>query len=189
MDVHVVANSEKQIHLCVFCGSRQGSVKKINKAVIELGQELVRRNIHLVYGGASVGTMGQLADVVLGLGGKVTGVIPQALVDREVAHTGLTKLHKVRTMHERKQLMFDLSDAFLTFPGGYGTLDESFEMITWVQIGIHRKPMVWLNIDHYFDRLLDFIDHAIKCDFISKQNKSLFRVATSVEEALEGLDK
>src|SRR6187549_1487199 len=147
------------MRVCVFAGSSSGSRPEYRTAAEDLGRELAARGIELVYGGAHVGLMGGVADAVLAGGGRVTGVIPKALVDKEVAHTGLTDLRIVASMHQRKALMVDLSDAFIALPGGWGTLDEMFEILTWAQLGLHRKPCGLLNVQKYFDRLLAFLDH------------------------------
>ncbi|NBB86973.1 MAG: TIGR00730 family Rossman fold protein, partial [Bacteroidetes bacterium] len=145
--------------VCVYCGSRPGSRPAYADAVKRTARVLVRQGITVVYGGASVGTMGQLADAALNAGGRVVGVIPEQLVEKEVAHPGLTASHTVDSMHARKALMSEQADAFIALPGGLGTLEELFEMWTWSQLGIHRKPIGLLNVDGYYDRLIDFLDH------------------------------
>jgi uncharacterized protein (TIGR00730 family) len=135
--------------ICVFCGSSSGSRPQYRAATEELGTELARRNIRLVYGGGNVGLMGVLADAVLGAGGEAQGVIPENLMAREIGHRGLSKLHVVRSMHERKALMADLSDAFVALPGGFGTLEEFCEIVTWAQLGLHVKPCGILNVLGY----------------------------------------
>jgi uncharacterized protein (TIGR00730 family) len=147
--------------ICVFCGSNSGARQNYQQAAQAVGRLLCRRGIELVYGGGNVGLMGALANACLDEGGRVTGVIPQALVDRELAHTGLTELRIVRSMHERKALMADLSDAFLSLPGGYGTWEEFFEVLTWSQLGIQRKACGILNVDGYYDPLLAMADKAL----------------------------
>jgi uncharacterized protein (TIGR00730 family) len=144
--------------ICVFAGSSAGVRPEYLRAAADLGTVLAARGIELVYGGARVGMMGAVAGAVLAGGGRVTGVIPQALVEKEVAHDGLTELRVVTSMHQRKALMADLSDAFIALPGGWGTLDEMFEILTWAQLGLHRKPCGLLNVSGYFDRLLAFLD-------------------------------
>src|SRR4249919_2850674 len=143
--------------ICVFTGSSNGRRATYPAAATLLGQALVARGYELVYGGARVGLMGAVADAVLAEGGHVIGVIPQALVDREVAHTGLPDLRVVSSMHERKALMSDLSDGFIAMPGGWGTFEELFEVLTWGQLGLHRKPCGLLNVEAYFDPLLAFL--------------------------------
>lgn len=154
-------------NVCVFCGSKPGTSPAFLDAARELGAELARRGIGLVYGGASVGLMGALADAALEGGGKVTGVIPQRLVDREIAHTGLTDLRVVGSMHERKATMEKLSDGFIALPGGFGTFEELFEIITWRQLGLHQKPIAVLNAGGYYDPLLHVVRRGVDEGFIS----------------------
>jgi hypothetical protein len=153
------------MRLCVFCGSRFGSRPVYEAAARTLGQTLARQRIGLVYGGASVGIMGALADAALAAGGEVIGVIPRGVFTREIAHAGLTKLHVVGSMHERKALMAEQSDAFLAMPGGLGTYDELFEILTWRQIGLHRKPVGLLDVEGYFGPLRSVLDHAVSEGF------------------------
>jgi uncharacterized protein (TIGR00730 family) len=148
---------------------------------------LARRHIRLVYGGGKVGLMGQMADAALAAGGKVVGVIPGRLAEREVAHPGLDKLHVVDSMHARKALMADLSDAFVALPGGFGTLDEFFEIVTWAQLGFHSKPVGLLNVEGFFDPVLSFVDHAIQEGFVRAEHRELILVASSTEELLDRL--
>jgi uncharacterized protein (TIGR00730 family) len=148
--------------ICVFCGSSVGAHPKYLAEAKSLGQQMAEGGWSLVYGGTSVGLMGALADTVLAGGAEVIGVLPQALQDREIAHRGLTNLHLVGSMHERKALMASLSDAFIALPGGYGTLDEFFEIVTWAQLKIHSKPCVLINTDGYYDFLLQFLEHAVR---------------------------
>jgi uncharacterized protein (TIGR00730 family) len=140
-----------------------------------------------VYGGARVGLMGAVADAVLARGGRVTGVIPEALVEKEVAHNGLTELRVVTSMHQRKAVMADLSDAFIALPGGWGTLDEMFEILTWAQLGLHRKPCGLLNVLGYFDRLLAFLDHTMEQGFVRREYGSLLAVSDGSETLLDAL--
>ncbi len=156
--------------VCVFCGSNVGSDPAFADAARALGQELVRHNITLVYGGGSVGLMGIIADAVLSLGGRAIGVIPQSLLDREVGHRSLTELHVVSTMHERKAKMSELSDGFIAMPGGLGTLEELFEVWTWAQLGIHRKPIGLLNVKGYYDSLIKFVQESIERRFVPPTN-------------------
>src|SRR5215469_5924737 len=148
------------MHYCVFCGSNRGTNPRY-AAAAELGRCLASSGIGIVYGGGKVGLMGVLADAAIEQGGEVIGVIPRMLVDREIAHPGLTELRIVGSMHERKALMADLSDAFIAMPGGYGTLDEFCEILTWTQLGLQQKPIGMLNVDGYFDPLLALFDHAV----------------------------
>ena len=173
--------------ICVFCGSQFGRNPAYRRAAEELGRELAVRGIGVVYGGGHVGLMGVLADAALAAGGTVTGVIPQSLADHEVAHTGLTTLHVVGSMHERKALMADLSDAFIALPGGYGTLEEFFEVVTWLQLGIHDRPIGLLNVDGYYDPLIAMIDSAVAENFVSEENRGLVRDARTLDEVLSRL--
>jgi uncharacterized protein (TIGR00730 family) len=169
--------------LCVFTGSSDGRRPAYRAAAGALGRALVAHGYGLVYGGARVGLMGAIADAVLEAGGRVTGVIPQALVAREVAHEGLTDLRVVTSMHERKALMADLSHGFIAMPGGWGTLEELFEVLTWGQLGLHRKPCGLLNVDGYFDPLLAFLAHAVDERFVRAEFDRLLLVS-DVPEAL-----
>jgi len=170
--------------VCVYCASSPTNDPVIETEIRAFGREIAKRGVRLIYGGASVGLMGALADETLAAGGKVTGVIPKALQGREVAHQGLTELKVVGTMHEREQLMFDLADGFVAFPGGFGTLEEIIEMITWKQMGIHGKPIVLANIGGYFDPLLQQFDIAIRHGFARREAKILFGVADSTKAVL-----
>jgi len=160
--------------LCVFCGSKPGNSDAFREAATALGMEMARRGIDLVYGGASVGLMGQIADTVLKHGGHATGVIPRGLFDEEVAHTGLTRLITVDSMHQRKDRMANLSDGFIAMPGGFGTLEELFEAITWSQIRIHTKPIGLLNVDGYYDGLHEFISRCVVSGFIKPHHQALY---------------
>jgi uncharacterized protein (TIGR00730 family) len=171
----------------VFAGSSTGARPEYRAAAEELGVALARRRIDVVFGGGQVGLMGVLADAVLAAGGHITGVIPEALVSREIAHLGLADLRIVRSMHERKALMADLADAFVALPGGWGTLEEFFEVLTWAQLGLHRKPCGLLNVAGYFDGLLAFLDDAIEKEFVKRENGALVLVAASVESLFEQL--
>ena len=173
--------------LCVFAGSSSGSRPEYRTAAESLGRELAARNIGLVYGGARVGLMGAVADAVLAAAGKVTGVIPGALAEKEVAHTGLTDLRVVSSMHERKALMSELADGFVALPGGWGTLDELFEILTWAQLGIHRKPCGLLNVSGYFDGLLSFLEHSYAEGFVRREYQSMITVADSPGGLLDKL--
>lgn len=164
--------------ICVFCGSNAGTREVYQQAAQTVGRLLCRRGVELVYGGGHVGLMGIVADACLSEGGRVIGVIPQALADREVAHTGLTELRIVGSMHERKFLMAELSDAFLALPGGFGTWEELFEMLTWSQLGIHRKACAVLNVDGYYDPLLAMADRAVDEGFLRATNRNLLLADT-----------
>jgi uncharacterized protein (TIGR00730 family) len=159
--------SDRTLHsVCVFCGSRMGARPAYVEGARALGEAIASRGLRLVYGGTSIGLMGVLADAALGRGGKVVGVLPRGLEEREIAHRGLTELHVVGSMHERKALMAKLSDAFIAMPGGFGTWDELFEIITWAQLGLHAKPMGVLNVEGYFEPMLAMIRQAASEGFI-----------------------
>jgi uncharacterized protein (TIGR00730 family) len=159
--------------VCVFCGSNRGGRAGYVTATRELASVLVRRGMSLVYGGGKVGLMGELASEVLRLGGEVTGVIPRSLMEREVGHTGLTDLRVVETMHERKALMADLADGFIALPGGLGTLEEIFEVWTWAQLGMHHKPIAFLDIGGYYQLLSEFLDQATREGFIRRPHRAI----------------
>jgi uncharacterized protein (TIGR00730 family) len=159
--------------ICVFCGSNVGARSSYQQAAQTLGGILAQRQMELVYGGGQVGLMGVIADAVLAAGGTAIGVIPEALAAKEVAHAGLTQLHLVSSMHERKALMADLSDGFIAMPGGYGTFEELCEVLTWTQLGIHHKPCGLLNVDGFYDLLLAMLDHATTERFVRPEHRSL----------------
>ena len=165
--------------LCVYCGSSSGADEVFTEAAIELGTLLASANIGLVYGGATKGLMGAIADTVLEAGGRVTGVIPAALRDKEIAHQGLTELHVVDSMHERKSLMAVLSDGFVAMPGGFGTVEELIEVLTWGQLQFHSKPCGLLNVNGYFDHLLRFFDNARDSGFLKSIHRDMLLVADS----------
>ena len=173
--------------ICVFAGSSSGARPEYREAAVELGRVLAAHSISLVYGGARVGLMGAVADAVLAAGGTVTGVIPGALAEKEVAHSGLTDLRVVSSMHERKALMSELADGFVALPGGWGTLDELFEILTWAQLGIHRKPCGLLNVSGYFDGLLSFLEHSHVEGFVRREYQSMITVADSPGALLDRL--
>ena len=174
--------------ICIFCGSSEGSRPEYRIATEELGAELVRRNIGLVFGGGNVGLMGVLADAVLKAGGDVVGVIPESLMAREIGHNGLTKLHVVRSMHERKALMADLSDAFIALPGGFGTLEEFCEVVTWSQLGLHAKPCGILNVLGYYSPLLAMFDRAVEERFLKPENRALVLARDKPADLLQALE-
>jgi uncharacterized protein (TIGR00730 family) len=159
--------------VCVYCGSSNGARPAYADAAKELGRILVDNGIELVYGGASKGLMGIIADEVLRLGGRAHGVIPQFLMDKEIAHEGLTEQHVVVTMHERKSMMAALSDGFIAMPGGFGTLEEVIEIVTWGQLAFHEKPVGFLNVLGYFDSLLAYLDHAVEEGFLKPENRAM----------------
>jgi uncharacterized protein (TIGR00730 family) len=172
-------------NVCVFLGSH--GAPKYEAAAAALGATIARRGDTLVYGGASVGLMGVLADAALAGGAEVVGVIPAGLFDVEVAHRGLTRLHETPTMHERKALMYDLSDVFVAFPGGIGTLDETFEAMTWSALGIHAKPLGFLDVDGFWAPLLDWLHRAIDEGIMSEKRRSLFVVDDDADRLLDAL--
>ena len=163
--------------VAVFCGSRTGRLPLYADQARLLGRELVRRGWGLVYGGGHIGLMGAVADAVLDAGGEVIGVIPQALVDRELAHRGLSELRVVATMHQRKELMADLADGFVALPGGYGTADETFEVLSWAQLGLHHKPVGLLNTAGFFDPLLAWLERGVDEDFLKPRHRQLLLAA------------
>jgi uncharacterized protein (TIGR00730 family) len=171
----------------VFCGSSPGRLPAYVEAAHALGAELTAQGLGLVYGGAQVGVMGAVADAVLAGGGEVIGVIPRMLVDKEVAHTGLSDLRVVETMHERKALMESLADDVIALPGGFGTLEELFEIVTWAQLGIHAKPVGLLNTAGYWDQLLTFIEHMVAERFLRAEQRDALVVTDSPAELLQRL--
>jgi len=175
--------------VCVFCGSSRGRRTEFEESARDLACALAEREIDLVYGGGSVGLMGILADEMLRLQRQVIGVIPRALAAREVANLALADLRVVGTMHERKSLMAELSDAFIALPGGFGTFEELFEIITWAQLGIHQKPIGLLNVNGYFDPLLLMISRAVEEEFIRPQYSRLIVIANEIRELLDLLDR
>lgn len=164
------------MRICVFSGSSHGTAPEYRTAASALGKLLAQRSIELVYGGAAVGLMGAVADATLAEGGRVTGIIPKALVDREIAHTGLTDLRIVNSMHQRKSVMASLSDGFIALPGGIGTLEELFEVWTWGQLGSHAKPCALLNISGFYDRMLGFLDQVAEQGFLRKSHRDMLLV-------------
>jgi uncharacterized protein (TIGR00730 family) len=171
--------------LCVFCGSSAGNRPEYAAAARRLGAALVQRGLGVVYGGGHVGLMGVIADAVLRAGGEVIGVIPQALVERELAQSGLTRLEIVDTMHQRKARMADLADAFAALPGGFGTCDELFEILTWAQLGLHAKPVGLLNVAGFFDPLRVWLDHMVQESFLKEKHRRLLLEAGDPERLLD----
>jgi len=171
--------------ICVFCGSSPGRSPAYTEAAVELGQTLVARGLGLVYGGASVGLMGKLADTVLEAGGEVIGVIPDSLLRYEVTHEGLPDLRVVHSMAERKTLMAELSDGFISLPGGTGTVDEMFEMLTWSQLGDHDKPSGLLDVEGFYSHLIAFLDHAVEERFLRFEHRAMLIVETSANALLD----
>lgn len=174
--------------VCVYCSSASRLDQDVEKEIRTFGREIAGRGVGLVYGGAASGLMGALADEVLAAGGRVTGVMPRALEGREPPHRGLTELKMVDTMHERKQLLFDLSDAFVAFPGGFGTFQEALEMVTWKRMGIHGKPIVFANIGGYFDLLLAQFELAIQRRYARPDDRILYAVADNTQAILTMLE-
>lgn len=172
-------------HICVYCGSSEGRKPAYAKAARAFGRTLAARGICLVYGGGAVGLMGELADAALAAGGKAHGVIPEALQERELSHEGLTALDVVDSMHARKARMAELADGFVALPGGFGTLEELLEVLTWAQLGFHRNPCGLLNIDGYFDQLVAFLDHQTAEGFVRDEHRDLLVVAADAGELLD----
>ncbi|MFK7914961.1 MAG: TIGR00730 family Rossman fold protein [Pseudomonadales bacterium] len=173
------------MNICVFCGSSSGARPDYQQAAVALGQALVERGVGLVYGGASVGLMGTVADAVLEAGGEVIGVIPQSIADVEIAHRHLTELHVVESMHARKALMADRSAGFVALPGGIGTLEEIFEVWTWSQLGIHAKPLGFLNVAGYYDALALFLDQQVTEGFVKPGHRAIAQSAAEAGPLLE----
>jgi uncharacterized protein (TIGR00730 family) len=174
--------------VCVFCGSSPGARPAYTDAAEEVGRLLAASSIGLVYGGGAVGLMGRLADAVLDAGGEAIGVIPEALVAREIGHKGLSELRVVGSMHERKALMADLSDAFVALPGGLGTVEELFEIFTWAQLGLHRKPLGLLDVEGYYDGISRFLTHAVEERFLLEQHRAMLIVEREPRALLERLE-
>jgi uncharacterized protein (TIGR00730 family) len=173
--------------LCVYCGSNPGFDPAFRAAAVSLGAEIGRRGLRLIYGGSHLGMMGELANAVMAAGGPVTGVMPRLLVEKEAAHRGLTDLHMVDSMHERKLRMADLSHGFVALPGGYGTLDETFEIATWSQLGIHAKPLVLWNVSGFYTPLFTFLDGIVDAGLLRSQHRALVRRAESLDEVFARL--
>ena len=171
--------------VAVYCGSAQGTDPAFLAEAVALGEAIARAGFGLVYGGASVGLMGAVADAALAGGAEVIGVLPEILAGSEIAHAGLTRLEVVRTMHERKARMAKLADAFLILPGGYGTLDEMMEIVTWKQLRLHAKPCVVINTSGYWNGLLEFLDRAVEAGFLKAENRRLLEVAETAAAAVE----
>jgi uncharacterized protein (TIGR00730 family) len=174
--------------LCVYCGSSAGFNPVYKDAAVALGRELAARKVDLVYGGGNVGLMGALADAVLAAGGEVTGIIPHHLIAMEVGHQSLTSLIAVDSMHIRKHQMADMADGFIALPGGIGTAEELLEVLTWLQLGIHFKPVAVLNTNGYFDHLLRFLEHMEQTGFLKKEHQNLLIVETEIGQLLERLE-
>jgi uncharacterized protein (TIGR00730 family) len=179
----------KEKTICVYCGSSIGSREEYRAVARELGRALAEADFRLVYGGAHVGLMGAVADAALAAGGEVIGVIPQQLVDREVAHRGLTELHIVENMHQRKHMMADLADAFIALPGGYGTLDELCEVLGWAQLELHNKPIILLDTADYWQPLFTMFDRAVKEGFLKLENRQNAMRTANIEEVFKILQQ
>ena len=173
--------------VCVYCGSSSNVDDNFKKAAKAMGKILADNNIRLVYGGGKAGLMGIIADSVMENGGEAIGIIPSHISDREIQHTGLTELHIVESMHVRKQMMVDYSDAFVVLPGGIGTLDETCEIITWRQLGIHDMPIIIVNLDGYWTPFLSMIEHLVKQGFMRKEDKNTFIVVEDIKDVLHSL--
>ena len=173
--------------ICVFCGSKTGTNPLFMKTAVELGRLLAECGLDLVYGGARIGLMGAVADSVLAGGGRVVGVVPEAMATKEVVHEGLSEIHVVSSMHERKSMMARLADGFVALPGGFGSFEELLEMITWAQLGIHRKPVAILNVSGYYDSLIQLFERAIEEGFIKPRNRQLVVVEEEPDRLLQTL--
>ena len=175
------------MRIAIYCGSSRGLDPIYATAAAEMAAYLAKQGIGIVYGGGNVGIMGVIADAALAAGGEVIGVIPESLLAKELGHGGVTELHVTRTMHERKQKMVDLSDAFIALPGGFGTLDELFETLTWLQLGFHGKPVGLLNVAGFFDHLLTFLDHMSTTGFLKPEHRSSLITETDPEALLKAI--
>jgi uncharacterized protein (TIGR00730 family) len=173
--------------IAIYCGSSRGNDPVFENAAVQLARYLVSEGIGIVYGGGNVGIMGIIADAALAAGGEVIGVIPESLLAKELGHQGCTELHITRSMHERKQLMVDLSDAFIALPGGFGTLDELFETLTWLQLGFHGKPVGLLNVAGFFDPLLTFLDHMTSAGFLKAEHRDCLLMNTAPAALLSSM--
>lgn len=178
-----------RLSLCVYCGSREGASPAFARAATAIGEGIARRGWQLVYGGGRAGLMGRVADAALAAGGQVVGVIPRTLMEREVGHAGLTELHVVDTMHQRKRLMAERSDAFIALPGGIGTFEELFEVWTWRQLGYHDKPVGLLNVEGYYDALLGFLGQTVTGGFVSPQQHALLEVSVDPGALLDAIGR
>ena len=174
-------------HICIYCGSSPGARTDYAAAASAVGKVLAQRGIGLVYGGGNVGLMGRVADAVIDAGGEVIGVIPHHLADKELAHERATQMIRVDSMHERKQRMADLSDGFIALPGGIGTLEELFETLTWLQLGLHRKPIGLLNVAGFYDAMLAFLDHMVEERFLKPEHRALMLVEENIETLIEAM--
>jgi uncharacterized protein (TIGR00730 family) len=174
--------------ICVFCGSSSGASPAYLETATRLGEIIAARGIGLVYGGARCGLMGAVANAAIGNGGEVVGVIPEALIEKEIAHVGVSDLRIVGSMHERKMLMSDLADAFIAMPGGMGTMEEFCEVLTWAQLGLHKKPCGLLNVEGYYHHLISFFDHAVAERFVKPEHRSLIVIDEEPQRLIERLE-
>lgn len=175
--------------ICVFCGANFNNDPLLTKAIDQLAQVMVSRNLTLIFGGGRVGVMGMIADAVLQKGGKAVGVIPEFLMNKEVGHTGLTELHIVQNMHQRKQMMNDLCDGIITLPGGFGTLEEFFEVLTWLQLGLHQKPIGILNVNGFYDFLIKQMDVMVEQRFLKPVNRQLVLTSSNPIEMVDLMER
>ena len=175
--------------ICVFCGANFNNDPLLTKAIDQLAQVMVSRNLTLIFGGGRVGVMGMIADAVLQKGGKAVGVIPEFLMNKEVGHTGLTELHIVQNMHQRKQIMNDLCDGTITLPGGFGTLEEFFEVLTWLQLGLHQKPIGILNVNGFYDFLIKQMDVMVEQRFLKPVNRQLVLTSSNPIEMVDLMER
>ena len=175
------------MRIAIYCGSSRGLDPLYQNTAAELARHLVQQGIGIVYGGGNVGIMGVIADAALAAGGEVIGVIPESLLSKELGHAGVTELRVVRSMHERKQMMVDLSDGFIALPGGFGTLDELFETLTWLQLGFHGKPVGLLNVGGFFDHLLTFLDHMSASGFLKPEHRASLLTSTDPADLLSSM--
>lgn len=175
--------------VCVFCGASIGANPAYRAAAVALGEAIARRGLRLVYGGGAVGLMGVVADAAMAAGGEVVGIIPQSLVDAEVGHSGLTRLEVVDGMHARKARMAELSDAFIALPGGLGTLEELFEVLTWGQLGYHAKPLGLLDVNGFYTKLGGFLDHIVEEGFVRPQHRAMLLLGQQADALLDGMDE
>ncbi len=175
-------------NIAVYCGSRPGNSMIYGKAAKDLASYLVEKNLSLVYGGGKVGLMGEIAEAALAEGGKVIGIIPKHLKDREVAHENLTELRVVDSMHNRKKMIEEISDAFIALPGGMGTIEEIFEMLTWAQLNLHNKPCAFYNVDGYFDHLIQFLDNMVKEGFMDKESLDMIIIENNIKSIFKKIE-
>ncbi|BAY61755.1 hypothetical protein NIES22_18220 [Calothrix brevissima NIES-22] len=180
---------QPEFNICVFCGSQSGTNPAYQNIAANLGKSMAKRQIGLVYGGASIGLMGTIATECLNAGGYVVGIIPEVLMSYEIAHPGLSSLITTNSMHDRKAMMYKLSNAFVALPGGVGTLDELFEIVTWAHLDMHKKPIILLNVAGFFNTLLAYLDHTVKEGFVSDKVRSLIHVYDDVEIMLDNLQQ